>query len=173
MEALSRLKEVMPRPRLASVLVWASLTALTPACGASTEPSTAEAGGISETGPTTSAEPSGHGDAAVWFLGPGQSLQESSTTFTALVSRLACNSGVTGQVLAPEIRMSDSEVVVTFLVAPKQPGPATCPTNDQVSYEVDLGEPLRGRTLVDGQCLSGREAATTSFCTPASARFRP
>ena len=114
-----------------------------------------------------------HGDPAVWNLKPDQSLEVSSTTFTALVSRLGCNGGVTGQVLAPEIRMSGSEVVVTFSVAPKQPGPATCPGNDEVSYQVDLGEPLQGRAIVDGQCLPGREAATTVFCASGPTRFRP
>lgn len=69
--------------------------------------------------------------------------------------------------------MSESEVVVTFSVAPKQPGAAACPGNDQVSYEVDLGEPLRDRALVDGQCLPGAEAATTSFCATGPTRFRP
>jgi hypothetical protein len=113
------------------------------------------------------------GDAAVWDLKPDQSLERSSTTFTALVSRLGCNSGVTGQVLAPEIRMSESDVVVIFTVAPKQPGPAACPGNDEVSYEVDLGEPLQGRVIVDGQCLPGREAATTAFCASGPTRFRP
>jgi hypothetical protein len=112
------------------------------------------------------------GDAAVWFLAPDQDLQRSSTTFIALVSRLGCNSGVTGQVLEPEIRTSESEVVVTFSVA-KQLGPADCPSNDQVPYEVDLGEPLQARALVDGQCLPGGAAATTSFCVPDATRFRP
>jgi hypothetical protein len=106
-------------------------------------------------------------------VGPDQSVQKSSTKFTALVSRLGCNSGVTGQVLAPEIQMSESEVVVTFSVAPRQPGPATCPGNDQVSYEVDLGEPLGNRAFIDGHCLPGGEAATTSLCVPDSTRFRP
>jgi hypothetical protein len=69
--------------------------------------------------------------------------------------------------------MSESEVVVTFSVAPKQPGPAECQDNDQVPYEVDLGEPLRARALVDGQCLPGGEAATTSMCARGATRFSP
>lgn len=112
-------------------------------------------------------------DAAVWVLGPDQSLQRSSTKFTALVSRLGCNNGVTGQVLAPEIHTSEAEVVVTFFVAPKQRGAAACQSNNQVSYDVDLDAPLQGRALVDGQCLPGEEAATTAFCVPDATRFRP
>jgi hypothetical protein len=63
--------------------------------------------------------------------------------------------------------------VVTFSVAPRQPGAAPCPGNDQVSYEVDLGEALRSRALVDGQCLPSGQASNTSFCFPDSTRFRP
>jgi hypothetical protein len=69
--------------------------------------------------------------------------------------------------------MNESEVVVTFIVAAKRPGAASCPGNDQVSYEVDLGEPLQDRTLVDGQCLPGGEGATTAFCASGSTRFKP
>jgi hypothetical protein len=69
--------------------------------------------------------------------------------------------------------MSAAEVVVTFSVAPQQLGAADCQGNDQIPFEVDLGEPLQGRALVDGQCLPGGEAATTSFCVPDATRFRP
>ncbi|MFG1674724.1 hypothetical protein [Micromonospora sp. NPDC049282] len=69
--------------------------------------------------------------------------------------------------------MSESEVVVTFSVAPKPPGAAACPGNNQVSYEVNLGELLRDRALVDGQCLPDGEAVTTSFCATGPTRFRP
>ena len=107
------------------------------------------------------------------MLKPGQTLQGSSTRFTALVSRLDCNSGVTGQVLAPHIRLSESAIVVTFTVAPKQSGDATCPGNAQVATEADLGEPLRGRALKDGQCLPGGQAGGTAFCIPDATRFKP
>jgi hypothetical protein len=164
---------VVTRFRYASVLVWTSVAAVLPACADATGPSPTGPGGTSQIEASPSATTNARGDAAVWFLKPDQSLQRSSTKFTALVSRLGCNGGVTGQVLAPEIHMTESEVVVTFVVAAKQPSSAACPTNDQISYEVDLGEALQGRALVDGQCLPGREGATTSFCTPDFTRFRP
>ena len=164
---------VTTRSWLVSVLVWTSLVALMSACEAVPEPPAAGSSTSSEPGPRTSATTSARGDAAVWFLKPDQRLQGSSTKFTALVSRLGCSGGVTGQVLAPEIRRTGSEVVVTFTVAPKQSRAATCPGNDQVSFEVDLGEPLQGLALVDGQCLPGGEARTTSFCAPDATRYRP
>jgi hypothetical protein len=110
------------------------------------------------------------GDAAVWFLGPDQKLRDSSTRFVAVVSRLGCNGGVTGEVLAPEIRRGESEIVVTFAVDPRQPGPAPCQGNDPVPYEVDLGEPLGHRSLVDGECLARGEAVSTSFCSSGARR---
>lgn len=44
---------------------------------------------------------------------------------------------------------------------------------DQVSYEVDLGEPLEDRALIDGECRPGGEGTSTSFCSPDSTRFIP
>ena len=157
------------RLRLVSACVCALLVA---ACGSETGPSATGSEEATAPSASTSAD-AGARAAAVWVLGPGQSLQRSSTKFTALVSRLGCNGGVTGQVLPPDVHMGDSEIVVTFFVAPKQPDLATCPANDQIPYDIDLGRPLAGRALVDGHCLPGREAAATSFCTPDAIRFRP
>lgn len=161
--------------------LWGGLlvAALTTSCGAP-DPSTTAAGPASvstaSTSPASAASRSGGagapGDAAVWIVGPDQRIGDSSSTFTALVSRLGCNSGVTGQVLAPEIRLGEVGVIVTFRVAPPSRG-GRCPGNDQVAYEVDLGEPLGHRALIDGQCLPGGEAVGTSFCLPDPARHRP
>ncbi|SNT18642.1 hypothetical protein SAMN06264365_1551, partial [Actinoplanes regularis] len=169
-----RLMAVTTRLRLSSVLVLTSLVTLMSACAASTSPSTARSDGNFRIEASSPAKTSAPGEAAaVWFLKPDQSLKETSTRFTAFVSRLGCNGGITGQVLAPEIHMHQSEVVVTFMVAPRQPAGARCPGNDPVSYEVNLGEPLQGRALVDGQCRPGGEAVGTSLCAPDATRFRP
>lgn len=143
------------------------MSALTAACGAASETSTPTA---NETpAPDTKAE----GDAAVWVPSPGSAIESSSTTFTALVSRLGCNNGITGRVQTPEIVSTESEVVITFTVAAKGLGAANCLGNQEVAYEVDLGEPLLERALIDGQCLPGGEAVTTSFCVPDSTRYEP
>jgi hypothetical protein len=165
--------EVVTRLRYVAALTSTFLVAVTAACDAAPEPTTAESGDASQVAPSASAPLRVPGDPATWMLRPGQLPQQSSTGFTALVTRLGCNGGVTGQVLAPEIQLSTSEVVVTFEVAPKQTGSATCPGNDEVAYEVDLGEQLRGRALVDGQCLPGADARRTAFCSAGPTRFRP
>jgi hypothetical protein len=104
-------------------------------------------------------------------VGPNEKLQPSSTSFLAVVWRQGCNGGRTGQVLAPTIQKTESEIVVTFSVTPKQTGAAACPGNNEVTYKVDLGEPLGGRALVDGQCV-GNEAKS-GFCREGSVRFKP
>lgn len=114
----------------------------------------------STTGPSHTPEP---GDAAVWFVDPDAPPTPSTSTFTAQVSRLGCNSGVTGKVQRPGVVFTDTEVVVAFTVEPDPDG-GNCPTNDRVPYEVQLGQPIGDRVLVDGACSSGGEAATTSYC---------
>lgn len=153
--------------RLALVAMWTAVPALTAACGAASETSAPASREIPA--PDTKVE----GDAAVWVPAPGSAIESSSTTFTALVSRLGCNDGITGRVHTPEIVSNESEVVVTFTVAAKGPGAANCQGNQEVAYEVDLGEPLLGRALIDGQCLPAGEAVTTSFCVPDSTRYEP
>jgi hypothetical protein len=53
---------------------------------------------------------------------------------------------------------------VTFTVAAKQPGAAPCNGNDAVAFEVDLGEPLQDKTLVDGQCLPDKKGKRPVYC---------
>lgn len=153
--------------RLVPAVIGVAVATLTAACGAAAEPSTSVSGDVPETATTV------EGEAAVWDLGPSSGIDGSSTTFTALVSRLSCNSGVTGEVLAPDIQFSESTVAVTFSVAPAGPGGGDCQGNEEVAYEVALGEPLLDRNLVDGQCLPGGEAVNTSACAPDPTRHKP
>lgn len=165
--------DVITRTRTISGLMWMPLVALTAACGSVTSSSMSGSGETSATDSRASAETSADSDPAVWRFGPDQSLQRSSTRFTALVRRVDCNSGVTGQVLAPKISFSESRVIVTFSVAPSPPDGGRCQSNPQVPYEVLLREPLEGRTLVDGRCLNDAEGEFASFCSPDATRFRP
>lgn len=103
------------------------------------------------------------GDPAVWSLAPHQNLSAGSTEFTALVSRLGCNSGVTGRVLGPGVILTTTSVTVTFTVPHTDGG--RCPSNDRVPIKVRLSDPLGHRALVDGQCLDTAGAARTAFCT--------
>ncbi|MEJ5868498.1 hypothetical protein WDV85_12205 [Pseudokineococcus sp. 5B2Z-1] len=106
---------------------------------------------------------------ATWVVAPGQALEGNAASFTALVTRLGCNSGVTGEVDPPRIEETDDVVTITFTVTPGPPEAADCPSNDAVPYEVELGSPLRGRLLVDGACET-TEASTTTGCDPDGTR---
>lgn len=100
----------------------------------------------------------------VWELGREKRPVNASTSFTALVSRLGCNNGVTGDVVEPVVEITKSQIIVTFQVTPREPEAANCPGNDLVPYKVELGEPIAGRQLMDGRCLPGGAAETTSLC---------
>jgi hypothetical protein len=161
----------MTRSGYLPVLVLTSLAALTAACEAGSEPSPARSGPAVAATASASAPAGASGDAATWRLKPGQDLQPTSTGFTALVARLACNGGVTGEVLAPTIHKSERRIVVTFTVAARQPGAATCRGNNEVPFEVDLGEPLRDRSIADGECLPDKKGPKP-YCSPDPIRYR-
>lgn len=113
------------------------------------------------------------GDAAIWSLAPGQSLDASSTSFTALVTRLGCSDGRTGKVLPPVVDARDDQVIVTFVVETLKAGRYECPGNDQVPYTVKLKQPLGDRPLVDGVCTPDSGATKTVRCPSNGVRRRP
>jgi hypothetical protein len=113
-----------------------------------------------------------HGDAAVWWLSGDSELTSKTSSFTAIVSRLGCNSGVTGNVLEPQLDYGDTQVVVTFEVELASGGAHFCQSNREVPYEVVLLEPVGDRELVDGACLAEGEARTTSHCAQGGVRWQ-
>lgn len=100
---------------------------------------------------------------AVWELAPEQVVDAETTTLSVLVTRVACNSGVTGTVNEPTVDRTDGELVITFTVSPGDPPAADCPSNDLVEYVIELDEPVGDRVLVDGACRT-TDAADTVFC---------
>jgi hypothetical protein len=113
------------------------------------------------------------GDPAIWYLAKSQTLSQSSTAFTALVSPYNCNNGEAGDVLPPDVRMDEHEVIVTFQVATLKRGNAFCQGNAARKYRVKLAEPLGERALVDGECREHDGASSTSFCLPTDVRYEP
>ena len=170
-----------------SILVVLATSSLVAACGSDADSSASlpspSVGPPATTVPTpvgsTAIEPppataDAPGDVAVWKLESATDVVASSTTFTALVNRLGCSGGVTGEVLKPTVEMGETDIVVTFFVAALDSDlEQTCPDNDEVPYEVILDEPIGERPLLDGSCRSGGEAASTSFCAAGAARWIP
>lgn len=110
---------------------------------------------------------------AVWTVAPGQDLDSRTTKIEVLVSRVGCNSGVTGQVVEPEIQLDDDRVIVAFSVQPGEPAAADCQGNPEVPYVLTLPVPLGSRQLVDGQCLNDEDTARTVHCERGGVRYDP
>ena len=141
------------RPGRASL--WLSGLLLLCACGAG---ATASSDDDSDASPS----PAPAGDVAFWETDPSQPPEANARSFTALVRRLGCASGVTGDVLQPRVVESEREVVVTFTVAPQSDG-GLCPMNKAVPYSVKLAAALGARSLRDGTC-DAPPANTTAAC---------
>lgn len=89
---------------------------------------------------------------AEWAFDPAQPKPSAATpTFDAMVTEMECNSGqpADGRIVGPQIIKSADTVLVIFAVRPR-PGSQSCPSNPATRIGVDLGEPLGGRTLLDG-----------------------
>ena len=114
----------------------------------------------------------GPGDDAVWTVQPGHQVGPESTTFTAMVRRLGCNNGITGDVQESSVRVEEEAVVVTFYVEPN-PRDASCPANDEIPVSVELPEPLGDRKLLDGQCSRDGQASGSAFCRDGGVRYSP
>ena len=116
--------------------------------------------------------PGGTADAS-WTLAPGQEVGPTSEQLQVLVTRVGCNSGVTGEVEEPEVEVKSDRVIVTFVVSPGEPGSADCQGNPEVPFLLTLPEPLGNRALADGQCLGNDEVAGTAFCADGGLRYQP
>jgi hypothetical protein len=108
----------------------------------------------------------GAGEPAVWDIDAARPPRADDRVLTAQVTRLACASGETGEVLAPSVVESAEQVVITFTVAPRPPGTSFCSTNKPVAYEVTLAAPLGQRVLIDGTCDSPPAKATSLCLSP-------
>lgn len=153
------------RTRTASVASFV-LAASLAGCG-----STSAASGPTTIEPSLSTPSVDAGDraTAVWDVEPNQALDQGSKRFTAVVTRLGCNGGVTGTVNRPDVQITADRIVITFTVSPGPPKAATCPGNRPVPTVVELPEPLGTRALIDGACDTA-EAAGTSFCIDSGVR---
>ena len=89
------------------------------------------------------------------------------------MTRVGCNSGVTGEVDEPDVKVTSDRVIVTFVVTPETWGRADCQGNPEVPFLLTLPEPLGNRALADGQCLADDDVASTAFCADGGLRYVP
>lgn len=109
----------------------------------------------------------GGGDAATWELRAPDDVTATSRSLDIGVTRLGCASGMTGEVLEPQVVYETERIVIQVDVAPFAEEAADCQGNDVVPVTVELDEAVGDRELVDGACLDG-EAVDTSFCMDAT-----
>lgn len=97
------------------------------------------------------------GEPALWWPAPGQDVGPDTQVLDVMVLEQECASGqrATGRIKDPKVERDDRQVIVTFTVEPV--GEATCPSNPPTPHQLDLGEPLGDRQLLDGGTEPPRE----------------
>lgn len=103
------------------------------------------------------------GDPGVWELYDAESVTPATSVLNIGVTRLDCNSGVTGNALEPKVSYEQARILIETDVEPQRPQAATCQSNNYVRVRLELSEPIGDRQLVDASCLNG-DADHTSFC---------
>ena len=100
----------------------------------------------------------GFGNADWWLPADRPEPGPGTQTFQAMVRERECASGrpADGRIVGPDVVGVNSLVLVTFAVR-SQRGAHTCQGNPASRVTVDLGEPLGGRTLLDGGTLPPRQ----------------
>lgn len=107
----------------------------------------------------------------MWHLEDPDAVTSASTTLDLLVTRVECASAFTGEVLSPQVTVSETEISIrTEVEWIDVSGGALCPGNPHVRVTVELSEPIGVRVLVDEGCL---RFDTTSHCTDGGIRWRP
>ena len=108
----------------------------------------------------TVALPDGIG-AASWWLDPTAGRPPvDATTVRAFVLEQACASGRSpeGRVLPPAVLRGAAAIWVMFAIR-TLPGDQDCPGNPPLAIQLDLGEPVGVRQLLDGGTFPGRDAS--------------
>lgn len=117
------------------------------------------------------------GDPASWAIDPAAPPSRDDSTVAVLVTGLTCRGGERTRVLRPGVVITDSKVEITFSVERPETAPGqtleTCPGTEAVPYEVQLGQPVRRRALVDGICQRLAHIADSAVCEPNDGRRWP
>jgi len=103
-----------------------------------------------------------NGSVATWVFDPNAPpVGFEATAFAVLVTERACTGArsIDGLILPPVIEYKEREIVVRIFVRPLAPGEYTCPGNPPSRFVVQLDQPVRGRTLVDGNAQGEQPAA--------------
>lgn len=122
-------------------------------------------------GTSSDGGPSNSAAIATWELLEGPAVTEEGVEITVGVTRLECANGKTGEVLTPEVGVEGDMVVVRTPVAVLPKGGRDCQGNDSVPVEILLPSEAEGKDIYDYECLQGREASSTTYCTDGGKRY--
>lgn len=123
-------------------------------CGEAESPGPAEPTG------TVSQDESSVEGLAAWELSNPDSIRPEDDNLEIGVSRLGCANGETGEIIDIDVDPGEDRVVIEATVEARE-GAADCPANEVVPIDVELGDPIGDRELVDGVCEHERAAETT------------
>ncbi|MGH3654385.1 hypothetical protein [Glutamicibacter sp.] len=109
---------------------------------------------------------------AQWTLLDPAGVNASSTSLELGVMRLACSSGVTGDVAATQVEVSNDQITIGIVVEPLEGDAHTCQGNETAPYTLELQEPVGDRSLIDASCLEGAGQKADS-CSDGGIRWSP
>ena len=109
---------------------------------------------------------------AQWTLLDPAGVNSSSTSLDLGVMRLACSSGVTGEVTSTQVELSNDQIAIGIVVEPLEGEAHACQGNETAPYTLELQEPVGDRTLIDASCLEG-EWHKTPGCSDSGIRWTP
>lgn len=104
---------------------------------------------------------------ASFRVAPHAELGPDSREIDVLVTEHACNSGedASGRIVPPAITVGEDAITVLFAVRSRA-GPATCPSNPETPFVLELPEALGDRVLLDGSSVPARDATECPHLAP-------
>lgn len=104
-----------------------------------------------------------YGKIAVWDIPQEADITAETQSFDIHATRVDCASGETGEIVDVDIESAENEIIIQAYAEPFEEEEADCPANESVIVEVDLGEPIGDRNILDGACEYD-DAARTTHC---------
>jgi len=86
---------------------------------------------------------------AHWSLPVDSHVDPASTSVTILVQEQGCSSGQVPSIAKPQVELGATSVTIAVRTRERLALTQSCQSNPGEPYEVDLGEPLGDRALID------------------------
>ncbi|UYQ78975.1 hypothetical protein OF385_07535 [Glutamicibacter sp. JL.03c] len=111
---------------------------------------------------------------AQWSLMDSSAVTPESTSLDLGVMRMACGSGITGEITGTQVAYSAEDITIGLVVEELDGKAQTCQSNETVPYTIKLDEPVGNRTLTDASCAEAeRQQSTLPACEQHGIRWAP